>query len=487
MSGAIQLPPNTVVAGIVQGVGPRLIPYSPAVGGYVVGQAGPAGTQYVSYKLAWAEDFIGNLDLYSPNNPTGKFVPVKINPQNQPRSSPRSFGGYPSYLVDPSHTGANDANQGVPPQSWQDILTQSNSQLHMKCRKALTSERAMAEQAETQLGTYISSVAACNASPPFLLEASFRTNPVNSLVGALPHFSACWCLMLGPMSKGNQQEIDFDHDDTNLSMFPTGYTVTDPGVPYGPITTVAVGRGDSTLTPNLDDGRFHLYGLEIFPDHINYWIDGVLIYTLTINIAAYGGRAYHWIANNNNNATASSINFWGVNANFNRIDVDFVRFWIPLANTHRVSLTSQPAPHLVDYGSPLVMLLPTTAAEWGDGSVLDTVELMPYDVRAPGGNSQGMFWGQSFPPTITYSGGVVQSNANLNPGAGLIVRCGTHGGDSCVPKRYAFNVGPRIFNPGYFNCTLNSAMQTWNFYRDVDFGNLLPGVISLTTPPAGLT
>lgn len=456
----------------------------PAVGGLAIGTVGT--DIYSGYTLSWADDFDGPLSVYSAaDNPSGRYLPMKINVHNEPASSSRSRTTYPIYYVDPYHTGNNDANRGVAPASWQDVLTQTAGMLRLKTRRLTIIEQTLVDISQYFCGAFTTSAAAIVAQPPFIMEVRARMNPTNTMPLAKVHISPLWMLMMGPASDGTQLEIDWDCDDDNLSFRESYYVWADSGAKYGVSGTSSGGNGTGALTPGLQDGAWHVLGIKVTPTTLYWYCDGQLTFTLARDLSTYAGRPFYWLASSQIATTATGL--WGIANNFTRMEIDWLRFWRTSTARHRQAQPSVLPDVNIDFGAKFAINVPSAATVWGGGVTVETVEALPISARAPGGNRQGGFWGKVLPPSITYSGGVLSGTITDQPGRIQFVRTGTAPGDTCEPQRFGVNVGPRILTPAAVNVTISSAMNTYDMYYDADCGNLGPPQIAVANLPAGLT
>lgn len=528
------------------------------VGGIQIGSAGATGSEYAGYTLAWGDDFNDSTpQIISPLTPGAKYLDMMTYTQNDATYAPRTKNGLLNYDPGLLETGANDINRGVPVASWQDIKSQSNGILTQLARHTQLIESLESGNSQSTLGSIISSCGVICGRPPFFFEAKLRINPNNTASTANFHPSF-WGLLMGPVSTGVNLEVDWESDNTN-TFNPTGYTWTNSGAGGTVMSGAGVG---ANISPNLQDGNWHTLGIECTPTYANFWCDGILVNTITLDFTSAGARPRYWMASCHINGTSTTV--WGAQSvnstatwsnssstltiipnntgisvgqaitstsgsglppgstvltkvgtnqvtiagtttaaastavpiNFSfpsrataqvaALDLEYVRVWRQTSGVHRTPLVVQPD-FTIPFGGSFSIPLPPAATVWGDGTVDETVEMIPFNLRAPGGNyANGMFKGVTFPTFVTYSGGVLAGTVTDQPGTMLFARTGTHPGDTCAVQRFRGLVGPRIMTPPTINMVTGAAFA-YDLYYDMDVGDLLPLTMSVTGLPTGLT
>lgn len=445
------------------------------IGGITVGTAGAPGSIYDGYTLTGGDEYDGGLSIYDPvKNPGGRYISRKINQNNLGGSSPRSlYASFDSYIVDPYHSGNNDANRGVPVASWSDIITQTGGVLRVKMRGLIGNETNYTDNGEGNLTGWMGGALFFQAMPPVIIESRVRVVSA-STVGGGPAF---WSDASFPYSKGNSSEVDFDHLPSVSSFLQVIYHWTQTGSKYSS-SFVAFGNS-ATAPPNMWDGQFHLLTLVIGWASTSWYIDGTLIRTLAYDLTVDGKRPrFIW---HSMSAGTGTVNAFVGNDLF---EVDYDRFWSSTGH-HRAPLTAVPDT-FIPFGGTFSITLPDAASTWGDSGVSDFVTQVPYDARTPGDGRNAQFFGNVLSAGVTRVGNVLSGTVTDQPGRMLFTRTGTNDGDTVTPQLIGVNVGPRWLGGTSINMTVGQALSI-DSYTMADVGNLGPPIVTWSGLPTGVT
>jgi hypothetical protein len=464
------------------------------IGGVQIGSAGRAGTPQSGYTMVWGDDFNEAApNLMSPTNPTGKYAPWATWVCDEPYSNTATYQQIDTYLTNPNDTGWNDVNRGVSPLVWQDIITQANSLLSIKCRRyGAANEYLWTDSGEPMLGGGISAAPFMVVQPTCIFECRIRMSAVNANLANAGTHPSVWTVQSGPMSLGNNEEIDIP--DSDGVQFVSRLIEWSEGAGVGSVTNSQIG---SASTNGTFDGAWHTFLSVFSPTGVQFYCDGLLIGSVSHSLSTKGIRPSHLLYTN---MTGAGAVYWGsALPNVSTMDLDWWRVWVPTGNVLRTplvppvistsgcSLTAS-GDVTATLGVPFSIALPSAVSLWGSASVVETVEAMPTSIRAPGGMTTGMFAGALWPPGISYNASTFTLSGTVNdqPGELWVVRTGTLAGDGCLASRFRVCFAPRILTPANISMSTGTAF-TYDLYRDADVGNLLPLSVTAAPLPTGLS
>lgn len=195
------------------------------VGGVQIGTVGPAGSLYSGFILSQGDDFDGEvLDIVHALNPSGKYFDVPAAMTPAPQNTARGKNGLASADGGPYWTGANDGNRGIPPASFQDLITMSGGALHLKARQAdQTAEWPLMPFGQHELAAAINGAGAFSATPPCIIEFRARVSSPNTAAASAWHPSV-WGRAMNPVSSWTGLEFDFEGTIDNLTFDANEYS-----------------------------------------------------------------------------------------------------------------------------------------------------------------------------------------------------------------------------------------------------------------------
>ncbi|WFU39389.1 putative Ig domain-containing protein [Bradyrhizobium sp. CB82] len=453
------------------------------VGGAVVGQNGSG--LYAGYTLSWGDDF-DRLDIVGPANPRGKFFPTGAYHPGI-RGNTTSLGT--AFDADPLTTGYKDGNRGVA--VGFDNMSVSRSVLRLGARKATAHEQAFLTPTDRSinggdrphLSAMIHTAGAFAYYPTtnaVIIEIRARlssrlTNPA----GFHPSF---WTYSVTPVLNPTGNEWDLECNSQGMHFSNIVHT-------SGTIST------DNSAGPfNYMDDTFHVFSF-VFRNGGNtqLYVDGALraqfvgVDSNTKNMPSFVLLTSH-IFNNTFAGEAYHAEAWAGSAAGAYLDVDWIRGWRTTGVTHWRPLVSV-ADLNVDYGGNGKVVLPSAKALWGDASVTEFVQVVPYESSEPGMTEQTTF--TQFPVGISYDPASRTIKADFTTGRGnagrshVVVYGYKADGSTMEPLRFSINRGPRV-TTGALSATAGDDYRH-DIYAECDVGVMMPKVLSVKGLPQGLS
>lgn len=460
------------------------------VGGWLVGAAGQVGSLYEGYTLSWADDF-DTLDIVGPQNPTARFFPTGAYHPGI-RGNTSSLGS--AQDVDPLWTGYLDSNRGQP--IGFNNMSVLNSVLHLGARKATALEQAHFVPTDPSINGGVrpqvssmvhtgGAVAWYPTTNPVIVEfkAAFSSKATNP---AGWHPALWFYALMQRAASGN--EIDFEGSSQALYMEMIDHT-------SGVITT-----SGSAGSFDYFDGVFRVY-TAVFQNAASggtgptkFYVDGVLKATLNFDSNSHASPSTalltsHILTGTFNGDTYSTA-AWAASATGAEIAVDWMRVarkstskhWKPLGAIADVN---------VAYNGSANIALPSKLTLWGDATVVEDVQVMPYDAAEPGMSSTVTF--SQFPAGITYNSGTRTLSVDFtagtdNAGRSHVVIYGyTADGSTMEPLRFCINRGPNITATTLEPTFDAGGNLTCDLYYAADVGKIFPKTYSVSDLPAGWT
>ena len=413
---------------------------APAIGGVPVGQAGATGTIYNGYVLADGDDFddMTAADFLTPTSASGSYMTTRH--YGIQSTAPRYLRGAASlggYEADPWHTGFLDANRGVVPASYADMITFENGILRAKSRRATTAERALmgSLNGKLNLSSMIHMGRRNMMRAPCLMEMRLRfPYELSSWNQWHPTF---WLIQSQPGNGWDGLELDCEGFSPALQF---NRNTWNNGVgSYGPTL--------GTTAP-VSETEFRDYAFEILQVggvwRVRLWENGSLV---AEGSPDYGGntfdpsRPFHLMMTNHilqsgiNQAIFDAAGDAGAD-----IECDWWRAWRPSTGTFRQPLI--PAAVLeTPFNTAFSFALPTPQQVWGSDVTADVIEMIPNEDNTP-----AQPWVRGLlPPSVTRTGNTLAGTIGDNPGQLVLARSATPAlGDGCVPQPITIAVGPTI-------------------------------------------
>ncbi|MEQ3644766.1 MAG: putative Ig domain-containing protein [Paracoccus sp. (in: a-proteobacteria)] len=413
---------------------------APMIGGASIGQAGDTGTIYNGYVLADGDDFddMTAADFLTPTSATGSYMTTRH--YGIQSTAPRYLRGAASlggYEADPWHTGFLDANRGVVPASYADMITFENGILRAKSRRATTAERALmgALNGKLNLSSMIHMGRRNMMRAPCLMEMRLRfPYELSSWNQWHPTF---WLIQSQPGNGWDGLELDCEGFSPALQF---NRNTWNNGVgSYGP----TLGN-----TAPVSETEFRDYAFEILQVggawRVRLWENGSLV---AEGSPDYGGnvfdpsRPFHLMMTNHilqsgiDQAIFDAAGDAGAD-----IECDWWRAWRPSTGTFRQPLV--PAAVLeTPFNTAFSFALPTPQQVWGSDVTADVIEMIPNEDNTP-----AQPWVRGLlPPSVTRTGNTLAGTIGDNPGQLVLARSATPAlGDGCVPQPITIAVGPTI-------------------------------------------
>ncbi|MGV7219707.1 putative Ig domain-containing protein [Bradyrhizobium sp. UFLA05-112] len=453
------------------------------VGGAVVGQNGTG--LYEGYTLSWGDDF-DNLDIVGPRNPRGKFFPTGAYHPGI-RGNTTSLGT--AFDADPLATGYKDRNRGVA--VGFDNMSVSHSVLRLGARMATEREQAFLTPTDRSinggvrphLSAMIHTAGAFAYYPTtnaVIVEMRARfssrlTNPA----GFHPTF---WTYSVAPVLNPTGNEWDLECNSQGMHFSNIVHT-------SGAIST------DNSAGPfDYMDDTFHVFSF-VFRNGGNtqFYVDGALraqfvgVDSNTKSMPSYVLLTSH-IFNSTFAGEAYNAEAWAGSTTGAYLDVDWIRGWRTAGVKHWKPLVSV-ADLNVDYDGNGKVVLPSPMALWGDASVTEFVQVLPYDSSEPGMSEQTTF--TQFPEGISYDAASRTIRADFTTGTGnagrshVVVYGYKPDGSTMEPLRFSINRGPNV-TTGSLSATTGGGYRH-DVYGDCDVGVMMPKVLSVKGLPQGLS
>lgn len=456
---------------------------SQVVGGAVVGQNGSGF--YSGYTLSWGDDFDA-LDIVGPANPRGKFFPTGAYHPGI-RGNTTSLGT--AFDADPLTTGYRDGNRGVA--VGFDNMSVSNSVLRLGARKATAYEQAFLTPTDRSINAGVrphlsamihtaGTFAYYPSTNAVIVEIRARfSSKLTNPAGFHPTF---WTYSVAPVLNPTGNEWDLECNSQGMHFSNIVHT-------SGAIST------DNSAGPfdYLDD-TFHVFSF-VFRNggSTQLYVDGVLrtqfagVDSNTQSTPSFMLLTSHIFNNTFAGETYDAL-AWAGSKTGAYLDVDWIRGWRTVGVTHWKPLVSV-ADLNVDYAGSARVALPSAKALWGDASVTEFVQVVPYDSSEPGMAEQTTF--TQFPAGISYDAGSRTIRADFTAGTGnagrshVVVYGYKPDGSTMEPLRFSINRGPRIATASLSAAAGNSFRH--DIYGECDVGVMTPKLLSVEGLPRGLS
>ncbi|UPK33890.1 putative Ig domain-containing protein [Bradyrhizobium sp. 186] len=456
---------------------------SQIVGGAVVGQNGSG--LYAGYTLSWGDDF-DTLDIVGPANPRGKFFPTGAYHPGI-RGNTTSLGT--AFDADPLTTGYKDRNRGVAVDF--DNMWVSSSVLRLGARKATVREQAFLTPTDRSinggvrphLSAMIHTAGAFAYYPTtnaVIIEIRARfssrlTNPA----GFHPAF---WTYSVTPVLNPTGNEWDLECNSQGMHFSNIVHT------------SRAISTDNSAGPFDYMDDTFHVFSF-VFRNggSTQLYVDGALrsqfigVDSNTKNMPSFVLLTSH-IFNNTFAGEAYDAAAWAGSATAVYLDVDWIRGWRMAGVAHWKPLVSVEDLN-VDYDGSGKVVLPSAKALWGDASVTEFVQVVPYDSSEPGMAEQTTF--TQFPAGISYDAASRTVRADFTAGTGnagrshVVVYGYKPDGSTMEPLRFSINRGPRM-TTGPLSAAAGDRYRH-DIYGECDAGVMTPKILSVKGLPQGLS
>ncbi|MEK9281691.1 MULTISPECIES: putative Ig domain-containing protein [unclassified Bradyrhizobium] len=452
------------------------------VGGAVVGQNGSGF--YAGYTLSWGDDFDA-LDIVGPANPRGKFFPTGAYHPGI-RGNTTSLGT--AFDADPLTTGYKDGNRGIAVAF--DNMSVSNSVLRLGARKATAREQAFLTPTDRsinggirpQLSAMIHTAGAFAYYPTTnAVIVEMRARFSSKLANPAGFHPAFWTYSVAPVLNPTGNEWDLECNSQGMHFSNIVHT-------SGTIST------DNSAGPfDYMDDTFHVFSF-VFRNGENtqLYVDGALrsqfgVDSNTKSMPSFVLLTSH-IFNNVFANEAYNAAAWAGSATGAYFDIDWIRGWRTAGVTHWKPLVSV-ADLNVDYAGGGKVVLPSAKALWGDASVTEFVQVVPYDSAEPGMADQTTF--TQFPPGISYDATSRTIRADFTTGTGnagrshVVVYGYKPDGSTMEPLRFSINRGPRM-TTGPLSAAAGESYRH-DIYEECDVGVMTPKTLSVKGLPQGLS
>lgn len=409
-----------------------------SIGGVTVGAAGTG--IYSGYNLADGDDFLTTTaaDFLTPTNAGGKYM-VTRNYGVQ-SGVPRYLRGSASlggYEADPWHTGYKDANRGVVPSSYSNMITFGSSILKIKSRRATAEEKTLMGDlnGKNNLSSMVHMGRRNMQRAPCMMEMRLRFP--YSLSAWDQWHPTFWLIQAQPGNGWDGLELDCE-----------GFT---PALQFNRNTWLnGVGSYGPTLgnTAAVSKTVFRTYAFEVLQVAtvwtVRLWEDGVLVASGSPD---FGGNIFDptrpFLLMMTNHILQSGITqgifdtAGDVGAD---IECDWWRGWRPSTGVFRKPLVG-PAMYQTPFNTAFSFALPTPQAVWGADVSADVIEMIPNE-----DNSPAQPWVRTLlPPSVTRTGNTIAGTIADQPGRLILARSATPAaGDGCVPQPITIAVGPRV-------------------------------------------
>lgn len=453
------------------------------LGGLPIGAKGLAGTFREGYILRHGSEFNDGdtLPVFDPvAHPEGRFINSRSNQHNRPMAAPRSREGQ-GYVADGHHSGHFNTNRDRKVDTFNDIVQVRDSKLILRGRGVTKQERALTDNWQGSLIAFLGDMQ-CYFIPPTIIEALISV-PTFRKGSAVANGIGFWMDPMGPFSKGDAIERDFDVDPELGTWSQATYRWRDDGTPLG---VYNISQISTHGNPGLWNRQFYLLSIKALWDKTEHYINDTWAFTATQDVIAENGGVRPYYVHLTSHMNEDQLRPFG---KIVEGQVEWFRIWgqAGVANRHRKPLKPT-APIFVDFGATPTIQLATMQEQWGaTGLEVDVVSAVPYSARAPGGNRCGGFKGKKLPEDIiVQSGNSLIGNFKDQPGNLHVLRVGGARGDTVEPDVIDIYVGPRILIPATVNYALGVPL-TLDLFHSFDCGNIGPAVVTHTGLPAGLT
>lgn len=434
----------------------------PGIGGVPIGATGAAGTIYEGYTLSWGDDF-EELDIMSPINPKGRYVPTRVYHAGA-RGSDTALGRM--YNTDPFHTGHLDSNRGVP--VGYNNMRQAGSVLTIQARNATAAERVHFEgTARTNVSGMIAALPSFHFYPAaegtgdIIIESRVRwTSAATNPAGWHP---TLWSESATPANHPEADEHDIEGNSQRAYLRRNVET-----------------NGNVNSTPggvvHEYDGEWHDVTLILSKSSVRAYVDGVLKQTGNYDANSKNKPQYWMLTNHIYNANFEGEGYsaaaWAADPDGATIEIDWLRCWRRTGRAHYKPLVSIPDANMGAGGS-VTITLPSKADLWGDATVTDFVQAIRHEENEPGGSHSDAY--TQFPAGVTYN--ETSRTLTVAPTDGkagrlnFIVQAWKPDGATGEAARFCVNVGPVINFTG-LNAKAGQSVNT-DLYAMCDCGVLV--------------
>lgn len=442
------------------------------IGGIAIGTQGSTGI-YPGYTMLGGNDFLGALDLFTPNNPTGKFGTTGVYSSN----SRSKLGALSQQMdTDPFYTGAQDSNQGVPIVT--DTMVQSNSIITLKSRIATAPELPFLN-GRVLVSSMIHTGAYLTCTAPCILEAYIRLDPAAASQPGGTHITF-WTINAFPLDSYDAAPspggLEFDFPENQGANFNA----------HG--TTIGPASSTFTITQTIFGNGWHLFSMVLNGTNAKYYLDGVLVRTV-VQDCTNTNRPYYILVTNH--ITSPNLSQWtALGSSGSTVQVDYIRMWMANSTPPIVisPISALPTQQYAS-GASISYVFPSTVTLFGStAGITDYCQSIRLENMEPGANTETEAAYLQFPSPLSWNGGTrTLTGIPDNPGRlNMLCTPMLAGGNIGVPVRGYVDIGPKITTTT-LNIIINVAMS-YNLYPDCNCGTLWKNkAITVTGLPTGLS
>lgn len=453
-----------------------------AIGGVTIGQAGAAGTIYESYVLRDGDDFdrTTDADFLTPTNNSGQYMVTRH--YGVQSGTPRYLRGSASlggYEADPWHTGFLDANRGVVPSSFSDMIAFDGGRLKTKARRATSAEKLLmgALTGKNNLSSMVHMARRNMMRAPCIMEMRLRfPYALSSWDMNHPTF---WLLQSQPGNGWDGLELDCEGFAPAFSFYVNRW-----------VDAAVVSNQQPGNTSAVSKTQYRNYSFEV-KQAAGVWT--AYLYeenSLVASAPCSGGsfvfdptRPFHLMMTSHIlQAGLTQSVFDAAGDAGAEIECDYWRVWSPSSGVYR-NPQAAARQFLADFNTDFSFDLGPASAVWGAGASGDVVEMIPNEDNSPAAP-----WVRGLlPASVTRTGDVLSGKITDQPGRLILARSYTPAaGDGCKPQPITICIGPRVV-PNSIEYLVGQAFS-FDVYTAVDCGDLHMGkVVSVSGLPAWAT
>lgn len=459
---------------------------SQSIGGVQIGAAGTG--IYDGFILSAGEEF-RSLDLASSVNPSGKYMTTRAyRGSGSPGAGMRAPPSGPLAVmhdVDPTYSGWQDANRGLPvvTDSHTIVDGEGTGALRLKAIRQSAGEQtklATGVSGQIERAAMIHTAGALWFDGPCIVEWRARLPP-----GPAGQHPTLWGLSVtppgGPNFTGN--EWGFEGSGENQTAYHLAWT------------NASTSSSSQNIGASYHDGDWSTFRVNISATDYKFYADDTLRHTAAVDPDDRGDKPdYLLISNHVYNSTFMAEDYsaaaWAAATDGVVIDVEWFRVWRPAGGAHYQPRASLPDV-LTSVGGAVNVVLPSQSELWGATGLTEYVCALPIEVEEPGG-SNSTSYGQ-FPAGLSYDSGTRTLSGTMPAQAGgLYIAVGVvAAGSTCQPARFRLCSAPIYGGAGSFSFQLGVSVSidvyaAWSVGRLFQSGDNPKG-LSVSGLPAGLS
>jgi hypothetical protein len=455
------------------------------IGGISTGTAGSG--LYDGYVLSAGDEF-DTLSIASASNPAGRYFATRGYSSNGGMRAPSSGALSNMHDVDPYYTGWNDSNRGNPIGSLSDshqlVSGEGTSALRLRAKRQTSGEQtllATGNASQIERAAMIDGAGWLTWDTPSIIEWRARLP-----VGPAGQHPTLWGLFADPpaTSSNTGDEFGFEGHGSQTKPYLIAWTNHNQVLNAGALSST--GR----------DGNYHTFTVKQSETQFEYYIDGALVHTASVDPDGRGNKSERMLITNHVHAawegqTYSSSAWASAGANGVDVDIEWFRVWRRSTGKHLRPVVSLPDV-MTTAGGALSVVLPAQSTLWGETGLTEYVTAINHELEQPGMTSNSVGFDR-FPTGITYNEGTRTLSGTMPAQAGaLYITVNAKGdGNTCEVARFRVCVAPVFKGAASYSGTVGDVVSL-DAYAMWDHGRLMtPGTnpkgLTVSGLPAGLT